>query len=162
MIEEARKKGKVQTRSSERENQVDASCRSANLVQRLHSKEHDPGSDREGTHSLEKASAREEIRGKTPAWLHVLRRATRQKRLTDQDGIVRDSAPNKGETRLYSAPIPILGKRYSRTLYFTLVATGIRTHRKIKDTPIMPLSSKTSPESSPDRKRSRQEKNSRF
>jgi len=40
MIEDP-EKGKVQTRSSERENQVDESRRSANLVQGLHSKEHD-------------------------------------------------------------------------------------------------------------------------
>src|SRR3989442_7430072 len=95
MIEEARKKGKVQTRSSERENQVDASCRSANLVQGRHSKEHDSGSDGEGTHSLEKTSPPEEIRGKTSAWLHVLRTAARQTRASEQEGVVGDSAPNK-------------------------------------------------------------------
>ncbi len=51
--------------------------------------------DGEGTHSLEKASPQEEIRGKASAWLHVLRRATRQTRANEQDGVVGDSAPNK-------------------------------------------------------------------
>jgi hypothetical protein len=59
----------------------------------------------------------------------------------------------QAETRLQSAPIPILGNRYSRAGSFTLVATGICTHRKITDKPIMRQSSKTGPESSPDRKR---------
>ena len=41
---------------------------------------------------LKKEVLKKQIRGKTSAWLHVLRTATRQ---NEQDGVVGDSAPNK-------------------------------------------------------------------
>lgn len=47
---------------------------------------------------LEKKS---EEKPQSPTWLHVLRPATPQVRLNDQDGIVSDSAPNKARQGYY-------------------------------------------------------------
>src|SRR5438309_11888425 len=118
---------------------MESSCGSTNLLEGFYSKENDSRSDGEGTHSLEKEGSREETRGTTSTWLHVVWTATRQNKTPRSSRNSQQFCVEQGETRLQSAPIPIKRRSifWSTTFHASLREYAhFEKHRQADNAPL--------------------------